>query len=344
MRHLRLPSLRLVLGLAAVVATATAALAQGSLTPPGAPGPTMKTLDQIEARIPLGTPNQISTSTLTITAPGSYVLMGPVEVATGSGIVISTSNVTLDLNGFTVSSTNTSGNTDHGIALTGTNSIFNVSIANGFIAGSYTVAFDGTATGTGFSTGISGGSARNVQIARVSVRGARRGGISVSDDSSLVTACHVAHTGSTGITGDLVENCTVDAVAENATGISANTVRHSRAILSAGGVGIRAENLVADSSANGVSIGIRAALVTNSRGGGSIGIFATVSVGNSVGFSISPGSPEGYGIHCETGTVSFSRGVAAEGDGDKAIVAAIAVACTTGGGPIEAPQKHLGTP
>jgi hypothetical protein len=42
-------------------------LAQGSLTPPpGAPAPTMKTLDQIEARTP------ISSAPFTISAPGSY--------------------------------------------------------------------------------------------------------------------------------------------------------------------------------------------------------------------------------------------------------------------------------
>lgn len=42
--------------------------AQGSLTPPGAPEPTMKTLDQIEARTP------ISSAPFTIIRPGSYYL------------------------------------------------------------------------------------------------------------------------------------------------------------------------------------------------------------------------------------------------------------------------------
>src|ERR1700675_3088171 len=68
---------------------------QGSLTPPGAPGPTMKSLDQIEARTP------ISSLPFTISASGSYYLTGNL-IATGStaGITISADNVTLDLNGF----------------------------------------------------------------------------------------------------------------------------------------------------------------------------------------------------------------------------------------------------
>jgi hypothetical protein len=71
------------------------ALGQGSLTPPGALAPTMKTLDQVEPRTP------ISSAPFTITQPGSYYLT--TNLSTGSfqaGIVILADNVTLDLNGF----------------------------------------------------------------------------------------------------------------------------------------------------------------------------------------------------------------------------------------------------
>ena len=47
---------------------ASTAFPQGSLTPPGAPAPTMKSLDQIEARTP------ISSAPFTINASGSYYL------------------------------------------------------------------------------------------------------------------------------------------------------------------------------------------------------------------------------------------------------------------------------
>src|SRR5207302_11387882 len=72
---------------------------QGLLTPPGAPAPTMKTLDQIEARTP------ISTAPFTIIASGSYYLTKNLSVASGNAININFNGVTLDLNGFTISST-----------------------------------------------------------------------------------------------------------------------------------------------------------------------------------------------------------------------------------------------
>src|SRR5262245_59065250 len=73
-------------------------LAQGNLNPPGAPAPMMKSLDQIEARTP------ISSVPYTINAPGSYYLTADLSVTTGDAITIATNGVTLDLNGFTISS------------------------------------------------------------------------------------------------------------------------------------------------------------------------------------------------------------------------------------------------
>ena len=71
------------------------AIAQGPLTPPGAPAPTMKTLDQIEPRI------AIQTLPFTINGPGSYYLARNLTGA--EGITIAVSNVTLDLNGYVLS-------------------------------------------------------------------------------------------------------------------------------------------------------------------------------------------------------------------------------------------------
>src|SRR4051794_28495446 len=82
---------------------ARAASPQGSLTPPGAPAPTMKTLDQLEPRVPVSattTPGD-ATSVFKITQPGSYYLTGNITGASGKhGTFIAAGNVTLDLMGF----------------------------------------------------------------------------------------------------------------------------------------------------------------------------------------------------------------------------------------------------
>ena len=79
--------------------------AQGSLTPPGAPAPTMLTLSQVEPRTPVDAAHTGSggSSEFLITQPGSYYLTTNVVGVSGeNGINISANNVTLDLNGFSV--------------------------------------------------------------------------------------------------------------------------------------------------------------------------------------------------------------------------------------------------
>ena len=72
-------------------------LAQGSLTPLGAPAPTMKTLAQIEPRTP------ISSLPFTITAAGAYYLTTNLTGVSGTnGITIAANDVALDLKGFSL--------------------------------------------------------------------------------------------------------------------------------------------------------------------------------------------------------------------------------------------------
>jgi len=93
----------LVVCMCGLFPTVQSGFAQGSLTPTGAPGPTMKTLTQVEPRTPVATnttPGDAS-DLFVITNSGSYYLTTNIAGASGkSGIEISANNDTLDLNGF----------------------------------------------------------------------------------------------------------------------------------------------------------------------------------------------------------------------------------------------------
>jgi hypothetical protein len=104
----------------AVAACASVAVA-GDLTPPGAPGPTMKSLDVVEARTPIFAADL----PLTISQPGSYYLAENIVTA-GGGITIAASEVSIDLNGFSLA-----GGSGTGIQDSGTRS--NLRIVNGSV-------------------------------------------------------------------------------------------------------------------------------------------------------------------------------------------------------------------
>jgi hypothetical protein len=78
-------------------------LAQGQLNPTGTPAPTMKSLDQVEARIVIDPRQSGFSLPYTINTSGSYYLAANVTASGSSaGIIIGASNVTVDLNGFTL--------------------------------------------------------------------------------------------------------------------------------------------------------------------------------------------------------------------------------------------------
>ncbi len=207
--HTSRPLLAALSGAFVSLVLASSAFAQGALTPPGAPAPSMKTLDQIEPRTPLGTPGVVTTSTIVISQPGSYVLVGPVTVASGDGITINADNVTLDLNGFTVSST-ANPRAGSGVASANTGIVVRNGVVDG--AGAETTynldpATIGFANGVALGT-LSGNFFSPTKGTRVeNLRGGAFPGFGLG--ASQVQASSVRYAALAGIRGNLVSDCSV---------------------------------------------------------------------------------------------------------------------------------------
>jgi len=195
---------RIITFLVFVLGYQLSALAQGPLAPPGAPAPTMLTLSQVEPRTPI-----TNTTAVTISSPGSYYLTANISVTSGSAITITASQVTLDLNGFTLSSTEASP-AGTGILLAGGNE--DITILNGHIKGNV-VYSGGNYTGSGFANGIyfSGSNPVNVLVSHVSISGCSEYGIFLNiNNSSSVESCTAQTIGSYDIYANTVSHSTAN--------------------------------------------------------------------------------------------------------------------------------------
>ena len=218
---LSLPKLSIALLIAGLAASS--AFAQGSLNPPGAPAPTMKSLDQIEARVP------ISALPFTIAASGSYYLttnLTGVSGLNGISIGFNVNDVTVDLNGFTLIGVPGS---LHGITSSGSR----ITVMNGIVrnwgsdgvncAPDQNNVFKNLLAISNGITGLDIGTRGLVENCQAEANATH--GIAVAG-GSIVRNCLANHNGNIGIncynTGSVGSSATVTgcAAAQNSIGIS----------------------------------------------------------------------------------------------------------------------------
>jgi hypothetical protein len=240
--------------------------AQGSLTPTGAPTPTMKTLDQVEARTPVDvahTPGDAN-SAFIINAPGSYYLTDNIAVSAGNGVTISASGVTLDLNGFTITS---SASTASGTAVNFSGSLQDITILNGHIRGGVTLSGTTFSAGPGFQNGISVAlftTLTNARVSGVSVSGMRFNAINLGVDNTVVEQCTVRTSGSSGIVAQTVRACS--AIQCGGTAINGGTVSVCYGVSVAGATGISATTSNNCVSTSDTGTGVSGTTATNCFG------------------------------------------------------------------------------
>jgi hypothetical protein len=262
--------------LAAFNSQLSTAFAQGSLTPPGAPAPTMKSLDQIEARTP------ISSVPFSISQPGSYYLTTNLNVTTGDAITISANDVTFNLNGFTISSTRPSASFDAGIVIGG--GFSDVTILNGHIKGGVTNNA-GVYGGSGFGYGINDGGAQNfnIHVTGVSVSGCLYSGIFLgNNNSTIVESCTVRNVGQYGIYAQSIFRSAAYQCGDTAIQAGTATDCYGQSVgtgFSAGVNGVTANECYGYNTTNG--IGIKAGTAIGCYGYSYSGYGVSAYIGNS---------------------------------------------------------------
>lgn len=227
----------------AVLDSCNPAFGQGALTPPGAPAPMMKTLDQIEPRKLINTANTPgdAANSFIISQPGSYYLGADIVGTSGrNGILVAADNVTINLNGFSLS-----GVAGAAAGITNNAPHRGVTILNGRVTDWPTAAIV-----------IAGAGAA---VSDVTVLNSGAAIVLDTTNGTLVTRCSahditVAGSLTTCISADTVEDCTLGNLssAGSLTGIAAGlqVSRCALNTLTAGAslTGISAVTMVMDSS------------------------------------------------------------------------------------------------
>jgi len=247
----------------------------------------------------------------TITQPGSYYLTRNLTVSSGNCITIATNCVTLDLHGFTISSTAPSA-TGTGILLNGGNrGLRNITILNGFIQ-SGVVNNGGIYSGSGFVNGISHSGelgSFNTRVCGVSVWGVLNNGISLGR-ATVVEDCTVTTAGGCGIAASTIKDSVANDCGQDA--ISGSQVDDCQGISSGAGNGVSATTAQNCYGTSSSGYGVNAYVALNCYGisTSSYGINATTAQ-NCCGTSSS-----GTGVSVATaqncyGNSSSSNGVSA---------------------------------
>ena len=234
-----------------VVATLAGVVHGGPLDPPGAPAPTQP---QVEPRSPIPPVGWNGTFPIVISQPGSYFLTGNLTVTTGnpSAIQIAASDVSIDLDGFALSGSNTGYD---GIAVSGVRT--RLTVRNGNLHDWSNAGIDFAASPTDYATQsdiedlqVSTGNVgiwvnSGTTVRRVSVENEGTG-ISLDDTGNVYA-------------GGLIEDCTAS---KNFHGILVNannvTVRNC-AVDSNTSIGVLVEkafDVVEDTTIQGTATGV----------------------------------------------------------------------------------------
>jgi hypothetical protein len=283
--------------------------AQGQLTPPGAPAATMKTLDQIYAKLDARIPITNSTTAVTISQPGSYYLTTNLITPPGVAITISTNNVTLDLNGYYIG---TSGLGAAGTAVLLNNFVRNIAIKDGFIQSGVT-NHNGTYGGVGFNYGIFCNNPTNVTVSHVIITGVLVDGIYLNTgNATLVEDCQVTTAGTYGIYASTIKNSIAMDCGNSA--IYGDLVSDCRGICTGTGYGVAATTVMNSYGWCSGNIGLWANTAQNCYGqsaAAAAGVYA-INAQNCTGFSNT-----GDGIYADTALncYGYANNGTSSGDG-----------------------------
>lgn len=237
--------LRILLAIfAAVIVSRHPVAAQGSLTPPGAPGPMMKSLADIEPR------TRITSLPFLITNSGSYYLATNFNGGgTLVGIFIQASGVGIDMRGFSLANCS--------VGISADTATRNISVQNGFVRGCV-------------GAGLDLGNASRCQLENMVVSENGGAGAAVGA-GSLVTSSTASANSGAGFTlgdGSEIHGCIVQS--NNASGIvlGANCMaNHNTCTANGGGAGMllsgNANRVENNTCSRNSSFGIRATGTNN---------------------------------------------------------------------------------